>query len=114
MCIAILLVDRFDDIQELRFQTAKHSDMSCAELQGGLFADAQESRFQGAKRTNIGRVSSNEVDLLMLKNLVFRVRNFQKCAMLSFKGGDLLMLRNRVLKLPNFQIVQFRFAYAQE
>ena len=31
---AVLLGGRFTDVQELRFLTAKRSDMSCAELQG--------------------------------------------------------------------------------
>ena len=31
----------FADVQELGFQTAKRSDMGCAELQGGQFSNSQ-------------------------------------------------------------------------
>ena len=50
---------RFGDVQELRFQTVKRSDMSCATLLEGQFDDAPEKRFQGDKISNTG---SNEVD----------------------------------------------------
>ena len=42
MSSAVLQGDRFDDFQELGFQTTKHSDIGCAELQEGQFADCQE------------------------------------------------------------------------
>ena len=44
-----LVAVRSDDIQESCFQSAKRSDMDCAELQGCLFADCQEWHFQAAK-----------------------------------------------------------------
>ena len=47
-------IGRFFDVQELRFQTAKSSDMDCATLLGRRFDDVTKSRFQGAKLSNIG------------------------------------------------------------
>ena len=38
--------DRFGNVQELRFETAKSSDMGCATLLEGRFDDAAESSFQ--------------------------------------------------------------------
>ncbi len=49
-------------------------------------------------------LSSNGSDLLMLNNRVFSLRNVEKCAVPSRKGFDLLMLRNRVIRLRNVQI----------
>ena len=50
---AVLQRRRFADVQELRFQPAKLSDVGCAELKGGLFADCQEWRFQAAKLSDM-------------------------------------------------------------
>ena len=36
---AVLQGGRFAVVQKLSFQTAKRSDMGCAQLKGGLFAD---------------------------------------------------------------------------
>ena len=49
-------------------------------------------------------LSSNEVDLLMLRKRVFWKRNDQKCAVQSWKEFDLLKLMNRVLRLGNVHI----------
>ncbi len=50
---------RFADVQELRFETAKRSDMGCDTLLEGRFDDAKELSFQGSKISNMG---SNDVD----------------------------------------------------
>ena len=47
-------------------------------LQECRFVDAQESRFQCAKCSKKVVVSSNVVDLLILRNRVFRLQNAQK------------------------------------
>ena len=41
--------DRFGNVQELRFDTAKSSDMGCATLLEGRIDDAPQSSFQGSK-----------------------------------------------------------------
>ncbi len=45
----IMHCNRFGNVQELRFETAKSSDMGCATLPEGRFDDAPESSFQGSK-----------------------------------------------------------------
>ena len=54
MRIAVMQSGLFADVQELRFQPAKRSDMGCATLLESRFDDAPESRFQGAKLSNMG------------------------------------------------------------
>ena len=49
-------------------------------------------------------LSRNEVDLLMLRNRVFMVRNAEILRVLSSNEADLLMKRNRVFSLRNVQI----------
>ena len=49
---AVLLSGRFADVHELRFQTAKRSDVGCAELQGWLLADCQEWCIVAAKSSD--------------------------------------------------------------
>ena len=61
---------QFCDVQELRFKTAKRSDMGCATLLEGRFFDAPKSISQGTKNSNMGR---NYVDYLFLRNRVFRL-----------------------------------------
>ena len=46
--------DRFGNVLELRFDTAKSSDMDCATLLEGRFVDASKTSFQGAKNSNMG------------------------------------------------------------
>ena len=48
MSSAIQQEDRFANAQESRFQAAKRSNMSSANLLQDRFADVQESRFQCA------------------------------------------------------------------
>ena len=45
---------QFCDVQEMRFETVKSSDMGCATLLEGRFDDAPKSSFQGAKNSNMG------------------------------------------------------------
>ena len=67
----------FADNNEFCFQAVKRSDMNCAELQGGLFADCQEWNFR-LRNVQIREVPScKKVDLLMLRNSVFRVRKVE-------------------------------------
>ncbi len=49
-------------------------------------------------------LSCNEVDLLMLRNRVFRQRNDQKCSVKSLKDFELLILGKRVLRLGKVHI----------
>ena len=58
---AVQQVVRFADVQELRFLTAKRSDMGCEALQVGLFANCQEWRFQPSKRSDMSRTILLEV-----------------------------------------------------
>ena len=53
--------------------------------------------------TSFRSLTSYKVDLLMLRNLVFRLRIAQKWALPSRNGVDLLMLRNRVFRMQNIQ-----------
>ncbi len=96
-CSALLEGSRFADIHEFSFQAAKRSDMDCFELQGRLFADRQEWHFQ-VRKVQIRTIPScNRVDLFMLRNMVFTVRNEEIWEVLS--SNDLLMLRIRVFRL---------------
>ena len=78
--------------------------MSSAILEKVRFADVQKSRFQGANHSNMAVLSSNLVDLLILRNRVFMLPNGEILAALSCKRFDLLMLSNRVFILRNGQI----------
>ncbi len=49
MSIDVILSDRFDNVPELRFETAESCDMGCATLLDGRFDNAPESRFQSSK-----------------------------------------------------------------
>ena len=59
MSIDVMHSDQFGNVQELRFETVKSSDMGCATLLEGWFVDAPKSSFQGAKNSNM---VSNYVD----------------------------------------------------
>ena len=74
---------RFANAQESCFQGAKRWNMGSAVQKWGWFADAQESRFHGTKRWNMRSAVSNEADLLMLRNRVFRLRIVQKWGVMS-------------------------------
>ncbi len=92
---------QFCNVKELRFETAKSSDMGCATLVEGRFVDAPKSSFKGAKNSNMG---SKEVDYLFLRNRVFGVRNVRIGAEPSCKMFDLLMYKNSVFSVRNVQI----------
>ena len=78
MGFAEMQVCLFADCHEWHFQAAKGSDKRHTILQEGRFADAQESRFQVANAKIWAVLSSNETDLLMFRNTVFRLRSVQK------------------------------------
>ena len=78
--------------------------MDCAELQWGLFAGRQEWHFQAAKRSDKSVPFCKTVDLLLLRNNVFRVRKVEKWTVLSSNEVNMLMLRNRVFVVRNAQI----------
>ena len=117
MSIDVMHSDRFGNVKELRFETAKSTDMDCAILLEGRFDDARESSFQdskfriwAAKRSistsqkslfqaaKYSNMSKN-FDLLMFSNRVFRIRYGEIWAALCCKMVVLLMLRNRVFRL---------------
>ena len=49
MTIDVMHSDPFGNVQELRFDTAKSSDMGCETLLEGSFDDAPQSGLQGSK-----------------------------------------------------------------
>ena len=97
----VLVVGRFDDIQELFLQASKRSDMDCVVLQAGLFSDCQEWHFLAAKRWNFGSALQKLGLFADALNRFFTLLNVQKCAVTSRKGFHLLILRIRVFSLGN-------------
>ena len=75
--------------------------MGSAVLQVGRFADPKESRVQISKRSDMGSEFCKGVDLLILRNCVFRFRNVLIWAAPFYKEVDLLMLRDSVFRLLN-------------
>ena len=73
-------------------------------MKGLRFADTQVSCFEVCKRSHKGCAALLVVHLLMLRNLVFMLRNIQICAVPSWKDFDLLIPRNRILRLRNVQL----------
>ena len=59
MRIAVMHSGQFCDVQKLRSETVKSSDMGCATPLEGRYVDVSKSSFQGAKNSNVG---SNYVD----------------------------------------------------
>ena len=94
-----LQVCLFVDWQEWHLQVSKRSDNCSTIQQDGRFADFTNSGFRGRNVEICANLSSNEVDLLILRIRVFRLRIFLKCAVPSRNGVNLLMLRNRVFRL---------------
>ena len=74
--------DRFGDVQELCFETAKHSEMGCAILLEGLFVDAPESRFRVRKFRIWGAMWS----ISYFSEISFSCSNLQIWAVLSCKN----------------------------
>ena len=85
------------NIHEFCFQAAKGSDMDCIELQGGLIPDCKERFFKFRNVQIIAGPFCKTVDLLIFTKTGFRVRNVEICAVWSSNEVDMLMLRNRVL-----------------
>ncbi len=80
------------------FSSCKNSDIVCAEQQWGLFADSQELHFRSRKIQIIAVTTYKGVDFLIFTNFRFGVGNFEICAVLSSNEFDLLMLRNSVFR----------------
>ncbi len=97
---AVLEVGRSANIHKFCFQYAKHSDMDYVDLQCFLFADCKERHFQVSKLSDNCRNILPEGRFMMFTKTGFRVRN-EICAVLSSNEVDLLMLRNRVCKPRN-------------
>ncbi len=85
---AVLEVGRSADIHEFCFQGAKLSDMDRVDVQGVPFADCHEWHFWSRNVKIIAVPCCKRVDLLMLKNSSFRVRNVEICAVLSRNEVD--------------------------
>ena len=74
---------RFVNVQESRFQGVNRWNMGSTVKQWGWIAYAQESRFYGTNRWNMDSAFNNEVDLLMHRNRVLRLRTVQKWGVVS-------------------------------
>ena len=77
--------------------------MGNAVQQVGRLANFQESRFQAANRSDMNSALYKRVDLLMLRNRVFRLRIVQICKALSSNEFVLLILRNRVFRVQKYR-----------
>ncbi len=103
ICCAALLCGRFGNVKELRFKSENRPGMSCDELQVFLFAHSQEWHFQAAKRSDKRSSTMQEGVLLMLRNNVFRVGKVIIWAVLSNNEVELLIPRKHVFRLRNVQ-----------
>ena len=72
-------------------------------LQKGRFPDAQESRFQAANLSNMDNDFLPVVRSATSQESRLRLRNVQISAVPSWKQVDLLMLRNRVFIVRNVE-----------
>ena len=81
---AVLVVGRFVDIQDFSYQGAKRSDMDCVELKGVYLLIVRKGIFRLLNFGILAVLVSNEVDFLMLNNRVYRLRNVQIWAVLSW------------------------------
>ncbi len=126
MNIDVMHCDRFGNVLELRFHTARSSDMNCVTLLEGRFEDAAELSFQdskfriwAAKRSisyfteiafsacKMFKYSSailQDFRFADVRNRVFRLRNGEIWAALCCKMVVLLILRNRPFRLSHVQI----------
>ena len=93
MCSAVLESGRTADTHEFCFQAAEISDMVCVELHWCLFPDCQVCYFRSPKFQIIAVPFFKRVDLLMITNIGFRVRNVEICAVQSSKEFYLPMTR---------------------
>ncbi len=104
MCSAVQEWCWFADAQKSSFQAANHSDMGNAVMKGLRFADTQELCFEAWKLCIMLVQPFYVVNLLILTNRVFRLRNVQIWVVLSWKVVVRLIFTNSVFKLQNFQI----------
>ena len=95
---------RFANAQESRVEAWKRLHMGCATLICLRFADVHEFRFKLEKSSDMGCAVLQGVLLTDSTNGIIRQRNVCIRAVPSYKMVDLLMLRNRVFRLPNVQI----------
>ena len=75
MGCSALLIGRFADSQESRFQASKRTNMGSAVLEGGRPANIHEFCFQVAKRSDMDCVQVQVAYLLKVRNGIFRLRN---------------------------------------
>ena len=73
-------------------------------IEGLRFADTQELCFEAWKRRILVVSPCYVVDILILRNRVFRLRNVQIWEVLSWKVVFLLIFTNSGFKLQNVQI----------
>ncbi len=93
------LCGRFTDSQESRFVALKRSNKGCPVLEGGRSANIHEFCFQAAKRTNM-----DCIEVLIVRNGIFKYRNLQIIALSLCKGVDLLKFTNSDFTVRNDEI----------
>ena len=101
---SVLEGGRSADIHQFYLEAAKRSDNDCVEVQGSPFADCQECHFRSRMVQIIAEPYCKRFILLMFTKSGFRVRNVVICAVLSSNEVDLLLLRNCVFRLRFVQI----------
>ena len=90
---------RFADTMDWCFETWKSSHMGCEALLCGRLADVQELRLKSDNCSDMGCA-----ELLIVTNGIFWLRNVQIRAVPFCKGVVLLMIRNSVFRVRNFEI----------
>ena len=93
----------FVDSLKSCIQDAKRSEMFNYVMKDHLFAVTQESCLEFGN-VHIGCSTLLFVDLLILRNRIFRLGNVQICVVLSWMLVILLIFTNSVFKLQNLQI----------
>ncbi len=93
--------------------------MDCDEQQVGLFSYSQEWHFHAAKISDKRSTLLQDCRIADVHELCFQVRNVEKCAVPSGNEVDLLMLRNHVFRNETNENDHssheiFRFADTQE
>ena len=74
---------RLADAQKSRFQAVKRSNMGRDVQHLCRFADAQEYRIPAENRSKMRSAVPPVFDFLMLRNILFRLRILQMCAVPS-------------------------------
>ena len=82
----------------------KRLEMCSAVMKGLRYADTQVSCVEACKRSHMGCSACYMVDLLILRNRVFWLRNFQILLVLSWEVAVLFIFTNSVFKPQNVQI----------